>query len=161
MLLTNKVYDNIIYNIPTTVGDTLTVTFFGHRNAPYGIKEKIKIAIINELKNGATNFLVGNNGNFDNMCISLLSELSKEYDFNWEIVLAYMPNEKNDITNFNNTLLPAEIETAPPKFAICRRNEWMIKNSNTVVCYITHEFGGAATYVELAKRKKKKIVYIK
>jgi hypothetical protein len=55
-----------------------------------------------------------------------------------------------------DTLLPDGIETAPRRFAISFRNKWMVNKSDFVICYITHSFGGAAQYVELAKRQGKK-----
>ncbi len=46
----------------------------------------------------------------------------------------------------------------PPKSAIPFRNEWMVNRSDTVICYIAHEHGGAARFVELARGSGEKII---
>ena len=53
------------------------------------------------------------------------------------VVLAYMPTRstKIDYDKFN-TIYPDGLENVPYKFAICRRNEWMLKRSEIVVTYV-------------------------
>ena len=60
--------------------------------------------------------------------------------------------------NETNSIFPDELLKVPPKFAISRRNYWMVKNSDYVITYVTYIGGGAATFKELAE-KKKRIVY--
>lgn len=55
-------------------------------------------------------------------------------------------------------MLPEGIETVHPRFAISWRNKWMIKQSDYVVTYVTHSWGGAAQFAELAEKQKKIIV---
>ena len=55
-------------------------------------------------------------------------------------------------------MLPEGIETVHPHFAISWRNKWMIKQSDYVVTYITHSWGGAAQFAEKANRKKKVLI---
>ena len=78
------------------------------------------------------------------------------------IVLAYMPKEKDEYSlyEYGETILPAGIESAPPKFAISWRNKWMIRESDVVVCYVNHSWGGAAHFVEYAKKQGKTIINI-
>lgn len=38
------------------------------------------------------------------------------------------------------------------------RNNWMIENSQYIICYITHITGGAAKFVERARKKKRNII---
>ncbi len=45
------------------------------------------------------------------------------------------------------------LEDVPPKYAILRRNEWMVERADLVIGYITHNFGGAARTWKYAKRK--------
>ena len=40
------------------------------------------------------------------------------------------------------------------RFAISRRNKWIVDNSNAVICYISHTWAGAYQAVSLAERKK-------
>ena len=46
------------------------------------------------------------------------------------------------------------------KFAILKRNEWMVEQANLVIAYVKYSWGGAAKALEYAKRKKKRIINI-
>lgn len=138
-------------------------TFFGHADSPTNIKKEIK-KVIDDLilQKGVTTFYVGSNGNFDRMVQSVLIDLKKQYP-NLECctVLAYMPGIKSEFdTGYEKleTLYPDGLEKVPKRFAIDWRNKWMVQQSDYVISYVCHSFGGAAKYMELAKRKKK-IVY--
>ena len=138
-------------------------TFFGHADSPTNIKKEIK-KVIDDLilQKGVTTFYVGSNGNFDRMVQSVLIDLKKQYP-NLECctVLAYMPGIKSEFdTGYEKleTLYLDGLEKVPKRFAIDWRNKWMVQQSDYVISYVCHSFGGAAKYMELAKRKKK-IVY--
>ena len=138
-------------------------TFFGHADSPTNIKKEIQKVIEDLiLQKGVTTFYVGSNGNFDRMVQSVLIDLKKQYP-NLECctVLAYMPGIKSEFdTGYEKleTLYPDGLEKVPKRFAIDWRNKWMVQQSDYVISYVRHSFGGAAKYMELAKRKKK-IVY--
>ncbi len=93
------------------------------------------------------------------MVHALLKELSFIYPITYYVVLAYMPTD-NRVHNLYeaNTLLPDEIEAVPPRFAICHRNKWMVKNADFVITYVTHSWGGAAQFKKMAENKKKTVV---
>ena len=44
------------------------------------------------------------------------------------------------------------------RFAISRRNEWMVRECDTIVAYVTHGWGGAAKTLEYARRKNKAVL---
>lgn len=71
-----------------------------------------------------------------------------------------MPGKQNedDPEDYSDTMLPEGIEKVPPRFAVDWRNKWMLGQSDYVVTYITHSWGGAAQFAEMAKRKKKALV---
>lgn len=50
-------------------------------------------------------------------------------------------------------MLPEGIERVPKRFAISWRNNWMLEHSDYVVACVTHSWGGAAQYVEKAKKR--------
>ena len=131
----------------------VTVTFFGNRDASADIKPKLRETIIQLItKHKANNFYVGNNGNFDLMVAYILKELKKNYDIKYTVVLAYLPTAENN-EDYENTIYPEGIEKASLRFAICRRNDWMLEQSDLVITYVRFGFGGAAKYKEAAKRK--------
>jgi len=108
-------------------------------------------------------FYVGNQGAFDYKVKHIIYDLIKEFpNIDYLIVLAYIPIKRIEnlaIGEFN-TILPEGIENVPPRFAISWRNKWMLKQSDYVVTYITHSFGGAAFFAEMAKKQKKNIINI-
>lgn len=94
------------------------------------------------------------------MVISLLKKLSEKYTMiSCAVILAYLPTDKTNIICCDlPTIYPEGIEYIPPKYAVSYRNDWIVRQADMVVCYITHDFGGAAKFVEKA-RKKGKIIY--
>ena len=137
----------------------MTVTFFGHKDTPKEIEPTLRTTLIDLIENhGATEFYVGNNGNFDTMVRRQLEDLSLTYPITYNVVLAYLPTKKSEYDDFTNTIYPEGIETVPKRFAISWRNKWMIQQSDIVVTYVTHNFGGAAQFKELAERQGKMII---
>lgn len=130
----------------------LACTFFGHREC-YGLDAKVLRDTIEGLINqGVDTFYVGNQGGFDGMVYSCLKLLRKEYPhIRISVVLAYLPKEIREGEDMSDTMYP-EIE-GHPKFAIERRNRWMIEESDHCVCYINHTWGGAWKFARMAKRR--------
>ena len=136
-----------------------TVTFFGHRDTPKEIEPALRLTLIDLIKNkNATVFYVGNHGNFDAMVRRQLEDLSKTYPIKYYVVLAYMPckNAEPD----EHSILPEGIETVPRRFAINYRNKWMLNKSDIVVTYVTHPFGGAWEFKQMAEKMKRNIIGI-
>lgn len=133
-------------------------TFFGHRNTPENIEPTLRSTLIDLIKNkNVVKFYVGNHGRFDSMVRKNLRSLKQEYPhIDYAVVLAYMPGAKNDsTTDYSDTLYPHGLEKTPPKYAIIKRNNWMLNRANYVITYVCRPFGGAAQFAELAKRKGK------
>ena len=134
----------------------MVCTFFGHKDTPKEIEPTLRTTLIDLIENKNVNvFYVGNNGNFDTMVRRQLEDLSQTYPITYSIVLAYLPTEKNKYDNLTNTIYPEGLETVPKRFAISRRNKWMIQQSDVVVTYVTHAYGGAAQFKEIAVRQNK------
>jgi len=133
-------------------------TFFGHHDCPAEIKPKLRETIIELIEKGVDCFYVGNHGAFDRMARSCLRELSQDYpQICYSVVLAYLPQKHDefDRRDFSDTILSEGIETVPRRFAITWRNKWMLERSEYVITYITHGWGGAAQFAELAEKKGK------
>lgn len=136
-----------------------TVTFFGHKDTPKETEPTLRSTLKNLIENhNAVDFYVGNNGNFDIIVRHVLEELSVIYPIQYSVVLAYLPVQKDENENLKNTILPEGIETVPKRFAISYRNKWMIDHSDIVVTYVTHNFGGASQFKDLAERKGKRLI---
>ena len=139
-----------------------TCTFFGHRDCPSSIKPKLREVLIDMIENQSVDmFYVGNKGAFDQLVRSILRELVQEYpQINYSVVLERLPGKQNEdyLEDFSDTTLPEGIEVVPPRFAIVWRNKWMLRQSDYVVTYVTHSWGGAAQFAEMAERQKKTII---
>ena len=135
-------------------------TFFGHRDCPETIKLKLREVLVDMIINhGVDMFYVGHQGQFDAYVHSTLKALKQEYpQINYAVVLAYMPSKKTEYDDYSDTMLPEGIESVHPPYAISWRNKWMIKQSDYVVTYITHFWGGAAQFAEMAKHLMKTVI---
>ena len=135
-------------------------TFFGHRECPDSIKAQLRTAIIDLVTNHDVDmFYVGNQGRFDAIVRSILREMKKEYpQINYAVVLAYTPGKHTEYDDYSDTMLPEGIEAVHPRYAIAWRNNWMLQQSDFVVTYITHAWGGAVQFVEKAIKHEKVVI---
>ena len=132
-------------------------TFFGHREC-YGLDSQVLRQVIEDLiRKGVDTFYVGNQGQFDSAVYNCLKQLRKEHPhIRICVVLAYLPTEIKEYDDMADTMYP-EIE-CHPKFAIERRNRWMIEASDYCLCYINHTWGGAYKFACLARRCGKTVI---
>ena len=97
------------------------------------------------------------------MVLHILRLLKEKYpEITYSIVLAYMPDKKEDQAGIDpmETLYPEGLECVHPKYAISWRNKWMLNEADIVVTYVAHSWGGAAKFVDLALKKKKRVINI-
>ena len=137
-----------------------TCCFFGHREVTHNIRDKLT-SIIEKLitENGVTEFYVGHQEQFDTMVYSILKELGEKYpQIRYTVVLAYLPDERIKELYGEDTIFPDSLETVPKKFAISKRNDWMIQHSNFAVCYVYKITGGAAKFREKAGKRGLQII---
>ena len=128
------------------------------------LKEQIRQLIANETN--ITCYL-GGYGDFDNICATVCRELKHEFA---GIELVYVApylrlSEQTKIKEMQfyrlcDTSVYPPIENVPPKFAILKRNEWMMTNADTVIVYVHRNYGGAYQSLLIAKRKQKQVINI-
>lgn len=139
-------------------------TFYGHHDCPDAIKLKLRKTLIDLIENNAVDtFYVGRQGAFDAIARAVLRELVPAYPhIRYAVVLERMPQKRDlpDTSDYSDTMLPEGIESIHPRYAISWRNNWMLKQSDFVVTYITHSWGGAAQFEEKAIRQKKNVINI-
>ena len=140
----------------------MTCTFFGHRDTPHTVEPYLRAAIIDLIENkGVDLFYVGNQGAFDRMTIKILRGLAEEYPkIKYYVVLAYVPHNKErlGLKDGDSTIYPECLDKTPPKYAIIKRNNWMLEKSDYVITYVTHITNGAYEYKHLAKVKRKRVI---
>ena len=132
-----------------------TACFFGHRDVTHDIRAKLQFIIEQLITEEQINsFYVGHQGQFDSMVYSILKELKVKYPhIRYTVVLAYMPDEHIKEVYGEDTLYPDGLETVPRRFAISKRNDWMIQHSGYAVCYVHKITGGAVKFREKARKK--------
>ena len=128
-------------------------TFIGHEQTPCEIKEKLCDQI--ELlitKYGVDTFFVGTHGNFDRIVYDSLCQLERKYKITTKIVLAYL-SQKTDWYDLSKTIFPAQLDNVPPKYAISKRNKYMIEQSNYMICYVDNTQTNAYVFAKMAIKK--------
>lgn len=137
----------------------MRITFCGHKEVwdREPVERWLKQVCGELISQGANEFFLGGYGHFDYMCASVLRELKKIHSqIRLVLVLPYL-NSTMITDGYDETVYPP-LETVPPRFAIVRRNEWMVRESDVVVAYVIRGFGGAAKTLEYARKKKKTII---
>ena len=143
----------------------MTITFCGHSNCLFSDeeKEKLKQLLIKEIrKNPTCKFYLGGYGDFDSLCLRTLRELKKEFQsIELIFITPYLDKNYSKLEfakyHYDDVIFPP-LESVPRKFAILKRNEWMVDEADLVIAYVMYSWGGAAKTLEYAKRKKKTII---
>ena len=148
--------------------NTYTVSFFGHRQIerPFEVEERLE-KIIRELIRSKeyVEFLVGRNGEFDQMVASTVRRVKKAVDdanSALVLVLPYMTAEySNNKASFEDYYDEVEIfDSGHFRAAFGQRNRAMVDRSDLVVCCIEHDEGGAYEAVRYARKRDKKVLNV-
>ena len=145
----------------------MIVTFCGHSNCFFSVEEtkelkNLLIEII--INNPNAKFYLGGYGDFDNLCLRTLHEIKKDFH-NIELlfITPYLDENYSKLTyakqHYDGIIFPP-IEKVPRRFAILKRNEWLVNSADLVIAYVRYSGGGAAKTLEYAKHKKVKIYNI-
>lgn len=129
--------------------------FCGHADTPEKVYAPLR-SCIEELicRQGVREFYVGSQGAFDHMALRALREMKEKYPFiHYAVVLAYLPGKSVPQDPADPTIFPEGLEQVPPRFAISRRNRWMVDNCRWMVAYVTRGFGEAVKTLALARKK--------
>ena len=150
------------------------VCFIGHRQIfDSSVRERLKTAIENEIKNGCEFFTMGTHGEFDEVALSVCRELQKTYkDIKIEVVITSLKKiekqllyddefgKEYEIPYSDVSTIMYEIEETHFKKQITESNHQMINTCDTLICYVNkkHNPSGAKHAMNYAKRKGLKII---
>lgn len=148
----------------------MIISFIGHALvcSKSDVEEIVKECILaNITDNEPVVCYLGGRGDFDEICASACRKLKRKHPF---IELVYVTpylnlSEQAKIKEmmrwglYNSSIYPLNGKT-PPRFAILKRNEWMMINADIVIAYVKRNYGGAHTALSVAKRKGKRIINI-
>ena len=129
--------------------------FFGHRDAPSVIYGDLVCTVRQLVQQGVDTFYMGNNGSFDRMAMRAVRQVGDEFaHIRYAVVLAYLQTDPCE----EPTVYPEGLEGVPRRFAIDRRNGWMVAQADWVIGYVTVGYGGAAKFLERARRQGKRVI---
>lgn len=146
----------------------MIVAFCGHRDFVESTDIEERLAALIEKYARESDRLIcynGGYGNFDYFAAKCVQRLQERYsNIRNCLILPYIDQtflDRIEIfkNHFDETIYPP-LETIPRKYAIIRRNEWMIDSADIIIAYVKYSWGGAARTLEYAKRKKKNIIQI-
>ena len=151
--------------------EVFTVTFFGHREVDHF--REIEHALENLiqqliLEHEYVEFLVGRNGEFDQLVSSLVHRVRKRLDYkncSLFLVLPYMTAEfRNNESSFLEYYDEVEVsQTASSghfKAAMQTRNKEMVDRADLVVFYVERASGGAYQTLTYAQKEEKSYINI-
>ena len=137
--------------------------FFGHRTVTQEVEPRLRrtiLQLLDETDDSLTCY-VGNQGQFDAMVRRVLRELQAGHSaLHYAVVLAYLPTQDRALSSdtYADTLYPDGLETVPKRFCIDRRNRWMLDRTDAIICYVSSGYGGAAKYVQLAEKRRIRVL---
>lgn len=137
----------------------MTVTFCGHSKLykTDSFSKWLDVILPSLIEGGAGTFYLGGYGAFDGLAAAAVRKQKKIYPhIELILVLAYLDREI-DASRYDSTTYPP-LEKVPRRYAIVRRNEWMVSVSDVVISGVLHSWGGAARTLEFAQRKNKVVL---
>lgn len=145
----------------------MVISFFGH--ADFFEQEKYQKVLLDLILSLCKNedsveFLLGGYGNFDAFAYKICLKIKKvksrvTLTFVTPYIGKYLENRPFLREQYDQIVYP-ELESVPKKFAIIKRNEWMINRSDYVICFVCKTYGGAFLSFKYAKKKNKKMINI-
>ena len=137
----------------------MNISFFGHADfLENAFIEKKIYTLIETLAEGKDAFfLIGEHGGFDRFAYNVCDQYRKKHataKIGCVIPYAWYGDRAAAQGVFDQIIYPP-IERAPLRFAISYRNRWMVEESDAVIGYVNHRFGGAYQALAFAKRRKK------
>lgn len=139
----------------------MTVTFCGHSQMISTEQEKLRSWLwsVTEklILEGASSFTLGGYGDFDYLAKSVLCQQRKFHPhIQLWLVTPYLGRTINS-DDYNGVIYPPP-ENVPLRFAISKRNQWMVPDADVVVAYVLYGFGGASKTFAYARQRKKRII---
>jgi uncharacterized phage-like protein YoqJ len=148
----------------------MIITFCGHKdisNRQFILSKMIEMLEPYFKGQLPLTFYCGGYGDFDSVASEAIDILKKKYTeikaekiFVTPYITPAYQGKISDMKKFYDDVVYPPLENVPLKFAISRRNEWMVENSDIVIAYVKYSWGGAAKTLEFAERKHKQIINI-
>ncbi len=140
------------------------VSFIGHRFdwQNFGIEEKLFEEAEKLIINGSINFYMGNNGYFDFLAYKTMKSLKNKYPYIQVILVSHkLYIKKEEAPQGYDEIIYPDLENVHFKQSIIKRNEWLINNTDTLLCHVYETYkSGAYRVLKYAEKKGKIIINI-
>lgn len=137
--------------------------FIGHRQ----VNEKIYPMLFNEVvrhieEYGVNEFAVGCYGRFDALAAKAVTNAKKEFSYVrlLNVMYYYHHKEISLPQGFDGYLYPSESEMYHSRYSIVQGNQYMVRNSSYLICYVTHTVSNAKKYWSMQKLERGKARFI-
>ena len=108
------------------------------------------------IEGGTNTFYLGGYGDFDRLAAAAVRRQKVIYPHIESVLVLPYLNREYDTAAYDSTTYPP-LENVPPRFAIVKRNQWMVRESDVVISGVIHSWGGAAKTLDFARSKGKVI----
>lgn len=129
---------------------------FGHSDAPEKLTASLyRIAEQHYLQHCIRNFVVGNHGQFDRLAIRTIVQLKKQHPTIRLLLLTPNLATMSPMSlpeGIDECFYPDGMESVPPRYAILRANQAMLKKATTVICYAYHTGNAYNLWTKAVKR---------
>ena len=140
----------------------MVITFCGHSH--FSAKENDEKQVLNLLeeisKGRQVHFYLGGYGGFDSFAKDCAKKFKATHP-NARIIFVspyinkWLDDRKEYFQKEYDEIIYPELENVPLKFAISKRNEWMINHADYVIAYVKTHYGGAYSALLFAQKHKK------
>lgn len=142
----------------------MIITFCGNSQI-WGecVMEKVRMKlyeVIEELRQRGTNtFYLGGYGRFDSLAAVAVRQSKKKHPHIESVFITPYLNTSRP-TELYDTVIYPPLEKVPLRYAISKRNQWMIRQSDVVVAYVDYTWGNSYQMLTYAIKKGKEIIDI-
>ena len=138
---------------------------FGHRVLLMDVEKPLR-EVLERLvaERGVRVFYTGGMGEFDELFARTVRSMKRECPSLRLVLVAPYLTERLNLdkafyeAQYDEILIPAELDGVHPKAAIGLRNRWIVDRSDIVIAALNRDFGGAAEAVRYAESAKKEII---
>ena len=134
----------------------MNVTFCGHSRIDQtnDFSQWLDNILSSLIEGGASTFYLGGYGDFDNLAAAAVKRQKAIYPHIESVLILPYMNKKFDSSNYDSATYPP-LEKVPLRYAIIKRNQWMISVCDIVISGVIYSWGGAAKTLDFAKSQKK------
>ena len=140
----------------------MIITFCGHSSYKSSKEDEERLLNLFEevILDEQVEFYLGNYGDFDIFALKCAirykeNHTSSKIKFITPYLDKWLNKNKEALEKLYDEIIYPNLEHVPPRFAILKRNEWMIDQSDYVFAYVKTHYGGAYKTLLYARRRKK------